>query len=233
MAIKFRKDKGSIECFITKLYPNFIDAKCAKTGRNITFQLKFKMSDKFKKWCDILLINRVKMTIVCVKTDDNEMYKFIAILNKHIAIGKKAKSAKNIAIDNLMKEVNIDYNPVFGKNRQKLSLGRSAIKINSRTNNSKISNSLLANIASPKNVENKQKTKEKRKADLAELRRIKNNNINREKRFINWCEQNNLEQDDKNWLKFLDSLPERNKLLIERDNEIELQILKDFTQSIT
>lgn len=141
----YKKRCGTIEVNILKVFPDFIDACCTKTGRAITFQLRYKVSDGLRAILEAAITNKASLVIYCKPHQDDGMYWYSKI-SRGTHHGAIKRTRKQIALSSLMREVEKDFNPIAtGSVRQSLVRGRGGLPTSRRTSG-KIGASLMKNV---------------------------------------------------------------------------------------
>lgn len=197
----YKKQYGHIRVKILKVWPHFIDAKCVKTGRDVVFQLKWNMSDGLNNFLNSLEGTSTQVTIYCKPHVEKDMYWYSKI-SQGQHLGNRGRVKKIIAMENLMREVEKDYNPVnTGSIKQGLVLGRRGLPTREHTSG-KIGTALIKNIHRPQMDELNKLTRKRPERQKA-LRSIRKRQLFIEEKYVNWCKENSLKQDDKTWEKFL------------------------------
>lgn len=199
----------------------------AITGGKVNMHFKHRLSD----WLILKFLDAEEkgyaLPIFCKKVSEGK-FTFIGMNDRitKATIGKRKKTEKRIAYDNLISEVNKDYNPVHtGSVKQKMTNGRKGLTTNQRLSG-KIGFALQKNINldSPERQEYQRLAAAKRER-RAELLRIRQKKERLDKAYYDWIDAGSLPDNDASWLKFLDHYEARGesqkRVAISLPNELE------------
>lgn len=186
------KKKVGILCVLPlKLWPDFLDAQCVKTGRMITFQFRNKWDFSNEFLANI--IKQGKYIYIRGKTHDIEdMYWYCGLAgNEWAAINGRAK--KSIAYQNLLEECRKDTNPARGRGKSgkgKNGYGRNlGVMQTITTTTGIIGGSLIRNIRDPE-VEKFKELERNRKNWEESIRRLEHRVDNIKDNYRRWRKTN-------------------------------------------
>lgn len=180
-----KKIRGIVSVKITAITKNLMLGKEIKSGELISFMTKYKVNRP------IGAIVNVK----CIKIESG-LYKLYGFCETVGILGRRAQVVKKIAYENLMKEVEKDYNPVSGRSIQS-KMRNGAGGINYARLSGKIGGAIIRNIKRDTDTEKRVIKFKAERRDLVKKIREREKHI--ENSYYNWLEKTKKEDNDKNW----------------------------------
>lgn len=208
----YHKSKGMLQVKCVGVVDGYPDLRQAQTGGKVPMKFLFTPSEALLERFIHAQAHGYVMHIMCSKDrEGNFHFKSYSPKNMLISHGIKKRHEKRIAFDGMMREVEKTQNPARGSSRQKLSTGRQAMKITSRTSG-KIGAALQAsiNMMTPERERFLALTKMKRQR-RAEIASIRQRQATLERNYDNWLLDHKKEDSDKNWLRFLRDYEDRGR----------------------